>query len=381
MRVDFNVPQNKEGIIVDDSRIRAALPSIQYILKQGATLVLMSHLGRPKATPDPIFSLAPCAKRLAELLGQTVAFAADCVGIEVEKKVASLKSGEVLLLENVRFHVGEESPGKDPSFVEQLANLGDVYVNDAFGTAHRAHASTAIIAKFFPGKALIGFLMEKEVQVLSSLIQKPARPFYVVMGGAKVSSKIGLIQNLLHSVDALFLGGGMAYTFFKAKGIPVGDSLVEMNSLDTAKQIIATAKPGQLHFPEDFVIANRFSNDADTQVVLASSGIPSGWQGLDIGPKTIELWSKEFLKAKTVFWNGPLGVFEMPNFAAGTHGVANALASSTGEVTVGGGDSVAAIEQVNLSKQFYHLSTGGGASLEYLEYGHLPGIDALSDQQ
>ncbi len=380
LRVDFNVPLNKDGTISDDSRIRASLPSIQYILDQGASLVIMSHLGRPKAKPDPAFTLAPSAKRLSELLEKPVPLAPDCVGPEVEKMASNLKAGEVLLLENVRFHPGEETPEEDPSFTKQLAKLGDVYVNDAFGTAHRAHASTAMIAKLFPGNAAAGFLMEKEVKALGSLIHNPARPFYAVIGGAKVSTKIGLIQNLLKTVDALFLGGAMAFTFFKAQGIEIGDSLFEAESMQTAKDVLAAAKNNQLHLPVDLVIADGFSNDAKTRVVAAKDGIPVGWQGLDIGPETANLWAKEFLKAKTVFWNGPVGAFEMAHFAAGTNSVAKALAGSGAQVTVGGGDSISAIEKIGLSNRFYHLSTGGGASLEYLEYGHLPGIDALSNR-
>jgi len=378
MRVDFNVPLNKEGTISDDSRIQASLPSIQYILDQGASLVLMSHLGRPKAKFDSSLSLAPCAKRLSELLGQKVQLAPDCIGPVVKQMALELKPKEVLLLENVRFHAGEETPEVDPTFAEQLAELGDVYVNDAFGTAHRAHASTALIAKLFPGHAAAGFLMEKEVQALRILICDPTRPFYAVIGGSKISTKIGLIQNLLKSVDALFLGGGMLFTFMKAQGVEIGNSLVELDSLETAKIILAKAKKDQLHFPIDLVIADGFSNEASTRVILAKEGIPAGWQGLDVGPQTVKEWSSELANAATVFWNGPVGVFEMSHFAEGTKGIAASLATSKGRVIVGGGDSVAAIERLGLSNQFYHLSTGGGASLEYLEYGHLPGIDALT---
>lgn len=372
MRVDFNVPMEK-GKITDDSRIRAALPSIEYVLNHGASLILMSHLGRPKGKPEAEFSLAPCAKRLSELLKKPVAMAKDCIGPEVEKMAAALKPGQVLLLENLRFHAGEETPDKDPSFAAALAKLGDCYVNDAFGTAHRAHASTATIARYFPGKSAMGFLMEKEIQALSPLLAHPARPFYAIIGGAKVSSKIGVIKKLLDLVDALFIGGGMIYTFLKAEGISIGDSLCE----DPAP--IRDLPKEKLRFPIDLVIADQFSNEANHKTVLLKEGIPDGWQGVDIGPKTVAEWSKQLQKAATVFWNGPLGVFEMPNFAKGTQSIAQCLANAKAKTIIGGGDSVAAIEEMGLGSRFAHLSTGGGASLEFLEYSHLPGIDALSD--
>jgi phosphoglycerate kinase len=341
------------------------------VLDQGASLVLMSHLGRPKGF-DRSLSLAPCAKRLSELLGKKVILAPDCVGPVVEKMALGLKAGEVLLLENLRFHAEEEKPNTE--FVEGLAKLGDVYVNDAFGTAHRAHASTALIAKFFPGRKAAGFLMEKEIAALQCLIHNPKRPFHALIGGSKISTKIGLIQQLLKKVDLLFIGGAMTFTFLKAQGIEVGDSLLEMDQLETAKGILKAAKKEQICFPIDLVI----TDGAAVRTVSAVGGIPPGWKGMDIGPKTVEDWSLRLAKAATVFWNGPVGVFEMPKFSLGTMGLAKALASSRGRVVVGGGETVAAIEQAGLSKQFYHLSTGGGASLEYLEYGHLPGIDALA---
>lgn len=372
MRVDFNVPVEK-GNITDDSRIRASLPSIQYILDHGASLVLMSHLGRPKGK-DPAATLAPCAKRLSELLKKPVQMAPDCVGPEVEKLASALKPGQVLLLENLRFHTGEESPEKDPKFVENLAKLGDCYVNDAFGTAHRAHASTAAIAKYFPGKAAIGLLMEKEIEQLSPLVRGPKRPFYAILGGAKISSKIGVIKSLLNLVDGLFIGGGMAFTFLKAKGIEVGNSICE------DPKTIEGLPMDKIHLPSDLVIANAFSNDADKKTVPSHRGIPTGWQGMDIGPQTVGEWSKQLQEAATIFWNGPLGVFEMPHFAAGTKEIAESLARGKARVIVGGGDTVAAVEQMGLGNQFAYLSTGGGASLEFLEFGHLPGIDACSNK-
>lgn len=376
MRLDFNVPLSKEGKITDDTRIVAALPTIEYVLSQGASIVMMSHLGRPKAHPDPKLSLKHIAQRLSELLHKPVPLAPDCIGEEVEKMADALNPGEVLLLENVRFHPGEEEPEKDPSFTDALAKLGDVYVNDAFGSAHRAHASTALVAKDFPNKAAAGFLMEKEIDFLSHLLHGPNHPFYAIIGGAKISTKAGVINNLLKRVDALFLGGGMTFTFLKAQGIPIGNSLFGESEVKRAKDILSLAK--SLYLPTDLVIADSFSNDAKTKIVDAKDGIPDGWQGMDIGPKTIEEWSKLLQKVATVFWNGPLGVFEMPRFAEGTKAVAETLSKSSAEVIVGGGDSIAAIGQLGLSDAFAHLSTGGGAALEFLEFGHLPGIDALS---
>ncbi|MBM3183724.1 MAG: phosphoglycerate kinase [Chlamydiae bacterium] len=376
MRVDFNVPLSQDGKITDDSRIVGALPSIQYILAHGGALILMSHLGRPQGKKDPRFSLKPVAEHLATLLHKNVQFAPDCIGPDVKKMALELKPGQILMLENVRFHPEEEEPEKDPSFVDHLAELGDVYVNDAFGTAHRAHASTALLAKRFSGKAAAGFLMEKEISFLSPLLEGPKRPFFAIIGGAKISTKAGIIHNLLKRVDALFLGGGMTFTFLKAQGIEIGDSLFEEAELNSAKEILA--KANSLYLPLDLIIADAFSNDARRQTIPAKQGIPEGWRGMDIGPETIQEWSRLLQKSETVFWNGPLGVFEMSNFAKGTEDIANALAESKAEVIVGGGDSVAAIQQMGLGSKFAHLSTGGGASLEFLEFGHLPGIDVLS---
>lgn len=373
MRVDFNVPM-EQGKITNDSRIQAALPSIEYILKQGASLILMSHLGRPKGKPTAEFSLAPCAKRLSERLNQPVVMAKNCVGAEVEKMAALLNPGQILLLENLRFHPGEEAPDQDPNFAKQLSLLGDCYVDDAFGCAHRAHASIVEITKYFPNCSAMGFLMEKEVQELSSLLSQPKRPFYAIMGGAKISTKIGVICQLLNRIDLLFIGGGMIYTFLKADGIPIGNSICE----DSVK--IGDISRKQLRFPIDLVIADSFSNNAHQKIIDLHQGIPNGWQGMDLGPKTIAAWSKELQTASTIFWNGPLGVFEMPNFSKGTKAIAESLAKSKAKTVVGGGDSVAAIELMGLQNQFTHLSTGGGASLEFLEFGRLPGIDALTPQ-
>lgn len=364
MRVDFNVPLKNQKI-TDDSRIKASLPSIEYILNQGASLVLMSHLGRPK-DKEPELSLAPCAKRLSELLKKPVALVPEYDHVPAD---------EVVLLENLRYHPGEEDPEKDPSFVENLAKLGDVYVNDAFGTAHRAHASTAVIAKYFPTQSAAGFLMEKEIENLSPLIHDPRRPFYAIIGGAKISTKIGVIRNLLKQVDALFIGGGMTYTFMKAKGLEIGDSIKE--DYEIVPEVLNSKK---IHLPVDLVIADRFDNEANRQVVSLKDGIPKGWQGMDIGPKTIKHWSSLLKDGATIFWNGPLGVFEMPHFATGTQAIAKMLAQTKAKTIVGGGDSLAAIQQAGLSEQFTHLSTGGGASLEFLEFGHLPGIDALTSK-
>lgn len=372
MRVDFNVPL-ENGVLRDDSKIKASLPSIQYVLSHGGSLILMSHLGRPKGK-DPHLSLAPCAKRLSELLKKPVQMAPDCIGASMEALAHRLQPGEILLLENLRFHAGEEEPDKHPNFVAGLAKLGEAYVNDAFGTAHRAHASTASITKFFPEKSAMGFLMEKEIDALSPLLKNPEKPFYAILGGAKVSSKIGIIQRLLPLVDRFFIGGAMAFTFLKERGVPIGDSMSENSSL------VRHLPKDQIVLPLDLTIAKSLSSGAKWKTVSIQEGISAGWQGVDIGPATVADWTQKLSEARTIFWNGPLGVFEIDSFAEGTRGVATALAEAPATTTIGGGDSVAAIEQMGLGKKFAHLSTGGGASLEFLELGRLPGIDALSDK-
>jgi phosphoglycerate kinase len=383
MRVDFNTPMHKDGTIADDARIKAALPSIQYVLSHGGKLILMSHLGRPKGDTDRAkLTLAPIRKRLEELLHRPVLFSPEAVGPVALKMSTDLKKGEILLLENLRFYPGEEAPEKDPTFAASLAKLGEVYVNDAFGTAHRAHSSTAIIARFFPKASAAGFLMEKEIGALACLLDNPARPFYVIMGGAKISDKIGVIQTLLKEVDRLYIGGGMAYPFLKAKEIEIGDSLLEAGA-DKMAAAILKDRADKIILPTDLVIADAFSNEAKTKVISVSEGIPSGWQGMDIGPQTIRTWSHSLKEASTIFWNGPLGVYEMAKFVEGTRAIATALSFLKGKakVVVGGGDSAAAVMQIGLEeKSFYHISMGGGATLEYLEFGHLPGIDCLTDK-
>jgi phosphoglycerate kinase len=382
IRVDFNVPLNKDGTIADDTRIKESIPTIQHALQQGAAVVLMSHLGRPKTKKDVQYSLGICAKKLSQLISAPVFFATDCVGKDVEKMVQDLKGGQVLLLENLRFYPAEEDPSLDPNFAKDLSKFGDFYVNDAFGTAHRKHSSTAVIAQYFPGKAAMGLLMQKEIQHLEPLLKNPEHPFFVLIGGAKISSKIGVLKSLMKKVDGLYIGGGMAYTFMKAKGIEIGDSIFEESSLLEAENLMkeCQAKKIPLHFPTDLVIADGFRNDATFKTVQARDGIPKGWMGMDIGPETIQAWTEDFQKAATLFWNGPVGVFEFAHFARGTQEMAKTIADLKATTIVGGGDSVAAINQLDLSSKFKHVSTGGGASLEYLELGKLPGIEALSDK-
>lgn len=378
VRVDFNCPLDATHSITDDSRIVASLPTIEYLIKNNAKVILASHLGRPKGKSIDC-SLAPCAKRLSELLGKPVVLADDSIGAGVEKLVADMKPGDVILLENLRFYPAEEKPELDPSFAKNLAKLADFYVNDAFGTAHRAHSSTAVIAQYFSGKAAAGFLLEKEINFLGTATATPKRPFFAIIGGAKISTKIGVLKALSKKVDALMIGGGMAYTFLKAKGISIGDSIVEDSMIDTAKEILNSGV--KIYLPLDIVAATEFNNDSPYKTFSTIEGIEPGYQGMDIGPATVAAWVTALQEAKTVLWNGPVGVFEMPNFAKGTLAIANALATLKDAITiVGGGDSVAAIQEAGLADKFSHVSTGGGASLEYVEFGTLPGIEALKNK-
>ena len=379
VRCDFNVPLDAEGNITDDNRIRAALPTIKYLLDHGAKVVLASHLGRPKNGPEEKYSLKPVAKRLNELLGGKVTMASDVIGEGAQAKVAALKNGEAVLLENVRFHKEEEK--NDPEFAKKLAAFADIYVNDAFGTAHRAHASTEGISHFVK-TSVAGFLIEKELEIMGGALNNPKRPFVAILGGAKVSDKIGVINNLLEKVDKLLIGGAMAYTFIVAKGGKVGKSMLETDKVDLAKELLekAAAKGVELYLPVDTVIAKEFKADAESKV-CPTMEIPDEWEGLDIGPKTAEIFADVIKSAKTVIWNGPMGVFEFPKFAVGTKAVAQALADNPEATTIiGGGDSAAAIEQLGYADKVTHISTGGGASLEYLEGKVLPGIACLNDK-
>jgi phosphoglycerate kinase len=380
IRVDFNVPLNEKFEITDDTRMRAALPTIEKVIEKGGSPVIMSHLGRPKNGPEDKFSLKHLVPHLSELLGgRTVKIAPDCIGEETKKMADSLQPGEVLILENLRFH-GEETKG-DAEFARQLSEMGDCWVNDAFGTAHRAHASTAVIAQYFPNDKMFGFLVDSEVASLEKVMKEPQRPFTAIMGGSKVSSKITIIENLLERVDHLIIGGGMTYTFVKSQGGKIGDSICEDDYLDLAKDLMkkAEAKGVKLHFAVDVLEADAFAETANTKVVPADD-IEDGWQGLDVGPKTIEKFNKVISESKTVLWNGPVGVFEMDKFAEGTKAIGAAVVEATQKGAfslVGGGDSVAAVNKFGIADGVSYISTAGGALLEYLEGKELPGIAAV----
>lgn len=378
MRVDFNVPLDEKRAITSDKRIAASLPSIKYVIEKGGKLILMSHLGRPKGKKAPEFSLDVVAKKLSELLGKPVKFAADCIGDEVNKEAAGLKDGDVMLLENLRFYKEEE--GNDPEFSKKLASIGEIYINDAFGTAHRAHASTVGVCKYMK-KCAAGFLMNKELKYLSPLLDKPERPFVVILGGAKVSDKLKVIHNLLDKADEIIIGGGMAYTFLKARGKSIGNSISEPTMVQDVKNILKKAIDNDvfISLPIDHIVAKEFKEDAESKEVVRAA-IEPGWQGMDIGPMTIIKFSNVIKEAKTILWNGPMGVFEFEKFSKGTMEIGKAVAASGAFTVVGGGDSVAALKKLGLTDKMTHVSTGGGATLEFMEGTELPGVAALTNK-
>jgi phosphoglycerate kinase len=384
VRVDFNVPLSDDGSIADTLKISESLPTIRYILKQGGSVILFSHLGnldKSQNRKDSKFSLRPCGIALSKLLGQEVLFAEDCLGEETKKKVTDLKEGQVLLLENLRFYPAEEKPELDPSFAETLASYGDVYINDAFATCHRKHSSITCLPKKFLGAAAAGFLLEKEIKALSRLSTSPLRPFHAIVGGSKVSSKLGVLRSLLEKADALYIGGAMAFTFFKALGYRIGNSLFEPDLVPRATDLMNQCAKRKicLFLPEDILEADAFSNNASKKIItISKEGIDEGWQGMDIGPKTLTAWQHSLKEAGSIFWNGPVGVFELPAFSEGTFSLVKFLSSLSCCKIVGGGDSAAAVHQTGLNKKFTHMSTGGGASLEFIEHGTLPGIEALT---
>ncbi|MFZ0565662.1 MAG: phosphoglycerate kinase [Chlamydiales bacterium] len=380
MRVDFNVPLDNELNVADTTRIDSALRSIRYVLDQGGALILMSHLGRPQYEPRPDLSLAPVAKVLSKLLNQPVQMAKDCLGEQVLDSVNALQAKEVLLLENLRFHRAEEHPEEDPEFAKELASFGDLYVNDAFGSAHRKHSSTYTITRYFPGKAAAGYLLQQEMHFLGDLLTDPKRPFYALIGGAKISTKIGVIKSLLKKVDQLFIGGGMAYTFLKAEGLAIGDSLCEEDLIPLAKEILQAHRE-KIILPIDVLAATECSEETPYKEVKVDEGIPKGYQGLDIGPHTLEMFSEKLKNSHTVLWNGPFGVYEFDSFAQGTLALADTISKLNATTIIGGGDLIAALQGTKAIEAMSHVSTGGGATLEYLESGTLPAIEALSEKK
>jgi len=379
VRADFNVPLGPEGEILDDTRIKSSLNTIKFILDRGGSVIVISHLGRPEGKRNPEFSLAPIVKKLSELLGIDVAFAPDCIGEVAEKMVSKLNPGQILVLENLRFHKGEEEPEKEPIFAEKLSRLGDIYVNDAFATCHRMHASTyTIVSKY--NEACAGFLVEKEVTILTNLLTQSKNPFYAVIGGSKIGSKIGILEALLEKVDGLLIGGGMAFTFLKAMGISIGNSLVDEKHIETAQKILRRAEKKEidLHLPVDIVCAKTLKEDSETITVAAKEGVPEGWIGADIGEKTASEWRVVLEKANTIFWNGPVGVYELHPFQKGTFSLAEIISSRKAMTIIGGGDSAAAIHSLNLDQKITCISTGGGATLEFIEFGTLPSLELLT---